>query len=103
MSLMKVVRIISIPDGEALEWVRVKWIGLEFPLLGEAETSFGILTDNQTDGEYWVVNSDDALSVLNAHSPEARKWWLNNYFLPEGLPHDFLFNKNSCEVIEVEG
>ncbi len=101
MNLIKVVRIIGMPDGEAPEWVRAKWIGLQFPLLGEAKTSFGVLTGKQTHGEYWTVNADDALLTLNLHSPEVRQWWWDNYFPPAGS-RDFLFNKNSCKIVEVE-
>ena len=103
---MRKIRIISIPSGEAPEWVRKAWRGLEIPIVKEnpeGAWSTGVLTGKiYTIGGYWV-QGDTVLKLLKEKNPKAFQWWLELYskqkdgFSPMRL---FLFDKDCCEVVE---
>ena len=103
---MRRIRIISIPQGEAPEWVRKAWIGLEIPIIKEepqgAQSSEVLSGKFCTRGGYWVQR-DMALNLLGRENPEALYWWLRHYRQKEDDPWAdrlLLFDTNCCEVIE---
>jgi hypothetical protein len=95
------IRIISVPPGEAPDWVREAWVGVVLPLpagrLGTRSTRpvAGVLTGprhfvarllNLLGGtcrheDVYVVGVCDAVEALAATRPEAAMWWRDN--LPE--------------------
>ena len=110
------IRIISRPIGEAPEWVRDAWTGVELDALNDQPTpmqTFGIFdTDTSWFGYIrymlerkavtlsgFMVPSAAAIDVLSIKSPEAAKWWHEN--CPEYLEEDmqFVFDAPSCEAM----
>jgi len=109
------VRIVARPIGEAPEWVRDAWIGLEIPLLCSGErTSEGVgvlsgprsflaqlgdwLRGRSMNVSGYVVNARTAVDLLEAHSPKAAEWWwANTAHLLDGRSA-FLFDTPACEV-----
>ena len=86
------IRIVRRPDGEAPEWVRDAWIGVEIPRLVEEPVStvgFGVLTGPTNIALDWflvligrakpvtsyVVAADTAIARLMEHAPTAADWW----------------------------
>lgn len=86
------VRIIRAPIGEAPEWVREAWVGLELPLAHLEEVTVetgGVLTGPRSWLACWwarltgrievvsgyVVKSDRAIDLLARSRPEAAEWW----------------------------
>jgi len=105
---MKKIRIVSIPKGEAPEWVREAWIGLEIPIVKEEPEgawSIGPITRRPyTHGGYWVQRNL-ALKFLLKKNLEAFQWWLDLIEKQEGTilsssERLFLFDTGCCEVIE---
>jgi hypothetical protein len=109
------VRIVARPIGEAPEWVRDAWIGLQIPLLCSGQRTFrsvGVLSDSDSflrrlvgwlagrpaivSG--YVVNARTAVDLLEAHAPQAAAWWrANTSHLLDGS-RNFLFDTACCEV-----
>ena len=86
------IEITSRPFGEAPEWVRDQWIGLILPTSGHASTTikgYGVLSGPRSViGEIWcqllgraeryegyIVDTAEAIAILEARSPEAAAWW----------------------------
>lgn len=113
------VRIFAVPPGEAPDWVREKWVGLELPLAQSLPTSqrlctAGVLSGPRSGiaahlayvcGGYqrrrgFRVNVLEALTALEEVSPEAANWWRVN------TPHlirrsqVFVFHDEVCTVIQ---
>ena len=61
------IRMIAVPPGDAPEWVRNAWVGLELPLVPDAP-------DNRD-----MVYSHEAVAVLAAANPNAADWWRANF------------------------
>ena len=108
------VRIIRAPIGEAPEWVREAWVGLELPLvhLGEVTVETGgVLTGPRSWLGYWwarltgrlevvsgyVVRSDRAIILLSGSRPDAAAWWQTHapMFCEPGA--EFIFDAPACE------
>ena len=112
------VKIITTPPGEAPQWVREKWVGLELPLqqwsaspttsrtggvLSGPRGVSGILvhlvTGNFQRQNGYKVNVLKAVAILERASPEAAHWWRTS------APHlmtpsrCFLFPEHVCKVI----
>lgn len=113
------IRIIAIPPGEAPQWVREKWVGLELPLAQRSRSArprrvFGVVSAPRTWLARWLgilrggvgresgyaVQVLQAIAELEKASPEAAAWWRTN------LPHllkpwrFFLFAESVCQVLE---
>ena len=113
------VRIIATPPGEAPQWVREKWVGLELPLAQRYRSArehhgYGVLTGPRTIfGQFlgilrgrslrergYAVRVLDAVAELERASPEAAAWWRTT------LPHRmkpwrcFLFQESVCQVLD---
>jgi hypothetical protein len=88
--------ITSVPPGEAPQWVREKWVGLELPTIGSPRarvystvgtvsgpiSCLGLLAaflrgrTKRTSG--YIVSGEAALKALDEVSPEAAAWWRAN-------------------------
>jgi len=110
------VRIVARPIGEAPEWVRDAWIGLEIPLLcpgSRTVESVGVLSDQysflrrcvqwllgrSTKISGYIVNAGTAVDLLEAHCPQAAEWWRANtpHYLIGGRA--FIFDAPACEEV----
>ena len=107
------VTIIGRAAGEAPEWVRDAWIGLQLPLLipGEREwRSIGVLTGPtgyfrglwailrgrtcRTRG--YVIDAKAAVDILARANPEAAAWWRENAAQRLTGHTGFVFEKEVC-------
>ena len=111
------IRIVAVPAGEAPQWVREKWVGLELPLtLRSAHKfhTFGVLTGprgffaglwrlvagRSTRRRGYAVEVAAALTALERIHPDAAVWWRTNapHLLTRG--RHFLFREEECRVID---
>ena len=112
------IRIVTVPPGEAPQWVRQKWVGLTLPLAGgdlatrEAYTS-GVLSGprNLLVALWWAwrgrferksgyaVDAIAAVDILERTAPDAAAWWRQN--VPRLLRprRKFLFAASACELV----
>jgi hypothetical protein len=111
------VRVIAVPAGEAPEWVRQKWVGVELPLAlrdardvrtfpvlsgprGILDSLWRILTGRFTRRRGYMVEVAAAIAALERVHPDAAAWWRAN------APHlfrsrrFFMFQQHECHVIE---
>ena len=99
---MERLRITSIPPGQAPEWVRKEWVGLELPVEEDAPKSeegiqFGIKGGKPENLGGYPIRTSDAISALKEKSPLAANWWKQNLPL-EAIPR-LVFKKGVCEII----
>jgi len=100
---MKRIRIISVPPGQAPEWVRKEWVGLELPLTEVQPDEDDLLTDvvegrpERSNDMGYSVEGGIAIEMLGKKSMEAAQWWRNNasHILDSAL----VFNKEVCKLI----
>jgi hypothetical protein len=117
-AIVRFVRIVATPPGEAPEEVRRAWVGLELPLTGRQKgprtmATSGVLTGprtfwgrlwviltGRTKNEYgYVVDAPRSLFLLAESAPWAAQWWR------ECAPHtwmpgrSFLFPAEVCVEI----
>ena len=108
------IRITDVPLGEAPEWVRAAWVGLELLVVHRSEAvtmpAFGVLTmPSSWLGMIWgrvsgkttkmtgyLASAVDAVYLLAESNPAAARWWREN------APHliqprrTLLFNIEAC-------
>lgn len=111
------VRIIRRPEGEAPEWVRDAWIGLDLPILDQEPVStagYGVMTGPKNLVVDWLwcltgrskavagyrIRADVAVDLLEQASPEAGRWWRENaaYSVRRGAL--FVFDTAACERLD---
>jgi len=109
------VRIVRAPIGEAPDWVREAWIGLDLPLAHPHEISVetgGVLSGPWTTPGYWwakltrrlhqttgwVVHSARAIDLLEATQPEAARWWRVNAPRFCEADGEFIFDSPACDA-----
>jgi len=113
------IRIIAVPPGEAPQWVREKWVGLELPLAsrtaaartgwtsgvlsgprGLVSTIARLLSGRLERKTGFLVRVEPALAALEQAVPEAAAWWRSH------VPHlmkpwkSFMFHEHVCHLIE---
>jgi hypothetical protein len=107
------ILITQTPSGEAPEWVRQAWVGLNLPVAGsgpEAELTSGVLTGPGNPLERllalitgklkfnrgYPVYTANALAILEQHRPDAAAWWRDN--APNVLEPNrrFVFHADCC-------
>jgi len=91
------IRIISIPGGEAPEWVRECWMGLELPYVEEAKTVRSDVSAKKVEGEFYCVDVREALNTLTNRSPEAAQWYVDH--VPISALTYISFEKNCCQIL----
>jgi hypothetical protein len=113
------IEITSRPLGEAPEWVRDQWIGLILPTSDHAPTTikgYGVLSGprsilddilrqllGRTERyEGYIVDTAEAIAVLEARSPEAAAWWRANtpHLLKRG--RRLLFDSACCRPVAMK-
>jgi len=94
---MALLKVTSVPPGEAPDWVRAEWVGLSLPLAdadGSIHTleTVGVLSQPTSRFTYllarlfgrikresgYLVFCKEAIEVLQNSSPTAAAWWLSN-------------------------
>lgn len=94
------IQIIGVPDGEAPEWVRKRWVGVIVPVVG-ITTSLGIGTvsnkPSDSDPAFMVLQSV-ALEHLIPDADDAHEWWTANGF-PQSPDACFGFKIKQCRII----
>ena len=114
----KKIRIIATPPGQAPEWVREKWVGLELPLAERFQGRVRTLTSGVLEGpptflgflsrlfrgrvslnQGFAVESAAAIAILETKSPDAANWWRENTPALLAAKRCLLFQKDVCEVI----
>ena len=93
------IKIIATPHGQAPEWVRKGWVGVEIPL--PEQTSGGVQMGArggkaENVGGY-QVDTDAAIAALKEKAPEAAQWWKDNVPL-QAILH-LVFSKVVCELV----
>jgi hypothetical protein len=113
------IRIIAIPPGEAPQWVREQWVGLELPLAQRSPRArsrrvFGVLSGPRGLLARWLailsgrasretgyaVPILDAVAMLESKSPEAAAWWRANVPEITSPLRCFLFSESVCQVLD---
>ena len=97
------IKIVSMPAGQAPEWVRQAWIGLILPTTSPRKpvVSSGVLggEPGPSNIDDYQVKTDTAIKKLRKKNPEAAKWWEDNTPWLLGPGHYFRFGKRFCEVV----
>lgn len=112
------IRIVRRPEGEAPEWVRDAWIGLELPLLAPNPMTCrivgGVLTMPKTRFGYWLamlagrsrlftgylVDANRAVQRVEARNPTAAIWWRAHAGASVQPGQGFIFDLPACERID---
>jgi hypothetical protein len=118
---MKLVRIVTVPPGEAPAQIRAAWVGVTIPLadieasqpnlwssrgvlgkerglLANVKRLFGVPAVEQPSIGY-VVEVLPAIEALRAHAPAAATWWEQHtpHLIKPGAR--FLFDASCCEEL----
>ena len=112
------IRIVGVPPGEAPQWVREKWVGLELPLAdgdrGPRQTwTSGVLSGprNRLIALWWAlrgrltqksgyaVDAVAAVRILERTAPEAAAWWRQNVPRLQRRGRKFLFAPSACVIV----
>jgi hypothetical protein len=98
------IRIVSIPQGEAPQWVRHAWIGCELPCIldtcGHVPVPVVGVHTRSFRGSIagFSVDQRVALEILHQHNPNAAAWFGDHGYPRAG--ERFLFKTECCEVLE---
>lgn len=96
------IRIVNTPPGQAPEWVRKEWVGLELPVEedspgSEKSTQIGARGGKPENLGGYPIRTSDAINSLREKSQQAAEWWETN--LPLEVVPTFVFKKEACEII----
>jgi hypothetical protein len=108
------IKIVATPVGEAPDWVREAWVGLELPLTHLEEVSVetcGVLSGPTSRVGWWwaglrgrlylttgyCVNSARAIEILRRSRPDAANWWTTNAPRFTHPDEGFIFDAAACE------
>lgn len=96
---MSSIRIVSTPPGQAPEWVRKEWIGVEIPLPEQklSVIQMGVRGGKAENVGGYQVDTSKAIEALQKKSPKAAKWWEENVPLTS-IPL-LVFSKDVCELV----
>ncbi len=97
---MSSIKIIATPPGQAPEWVREEWIGVEIPIPKQPSRGIqmGVRGGKAENAGGHQVDTREAMEALRKKSPEAADWWEQN--VPLASIPSLVFSKDVCEVIE---
>lgn len=114
---METVRIVATPAGEAPEWVRKAWVGLDLPCKSAKSAMFVTLGVTAPAPTFWAklgmslgfggerqkgfaVPAIAAVEALAAVNPEAAAWWREN--TPQLLRpgQALLFDEAACKMAD---
>jgi hypothetical protein len=101
-----IVRIKALPPGEAPDWVRQTWVGLELPLIaGQVQAdrgrAFGVLSRRPVvPPSSYAVEGKAAIAILESASPEAAAWWRENAPDVAAPGFQLVFPADVCERLD---
>ena len=105
---MPKIRIIAVPPGQAPEWVRGCWVGLEMETLGQVPRDAALC--GAVDGSSvsanaggFRVKADTALRALVAVAPDAAHWWQGRSILRYGSTAELVFKSEVCLLLPEVG
>jgi hypothetical protein len=104
-----VIRITAAPPGEAPEFVRRAWVGLELPLVaGQARAerlpAQGVLSRRDVYAPPgYAVDGKTAVSILQESHPEVAWWWLENAPDVVAPGYQLVFPAEVCQTVEGPG
>ena len=90
------------PNGDAPDEIKEKWIGIEMPCLLYDPSCFGrqVLSKHVVGAQAsYVVNQTVAIEELAKKAPEAARWW-NLAGYPESATALWIFSAYCVEVLE---
>ena len=99
------IKFIGVPPGQAPDWVRKEWIGVEVPLIEGPPLNPALLAgalggkaDPRSFGGY-RVEPVVAFAALREKSPEAADWWETRF--PPGRSGlvELVFARDVCELV----
>lgn len=99
---MRRIRITSVPSGQAPEWVREQWLGLELPVK-DVQLSRGVqggVLGGPPEPENvngYPVDTMRAVAILATKSQKAAQWWADNL---NPRTSALVFGKQFCELLE---
>ncbi len=98
---MSKFRIIATPPGQAPEWVRRAWIGLELPMMSSSMSighgfQTGVLGGPADNIGGYHTDGKTAIDLLAVKNPKAARWWYNH--APQVLSMQLVFTKEVCVV-----
>jgi hypothetical protein len=95
------VRVVSMPAGEAPEWVRQAWVGLVLPAWeNTAMRGRGVLTGNRSFAPAYQVSTAVALNLLElGNQTAAAEWWRANVPDANDPSERFLFDTSCCQRV----
>ena len=111
------IRIVAVPPGEAPQWVREKWVGVELPLAMRRAHDFHtfgvltgprsffaavwrLLTGKSTRRRGYAVDVAAAVDALARVHPDAAAWWRANAAHLFARKAYFTFQEQDCRVVE---
>ena len=91
-------KIIATPPGQAPEWVRQAWIGLELPLSESTDgLQSGVLGGRPENLGGYSVSGGVAIDLLLEKNSEAAQWWQEN--MPGIVYAKLVFKREVCELV----
>jgi hypothetical protein len=101
-----VIRIVAVPPGEAPEFVRRAWVGLELPVIaGQVHAAhgvaLGVLTQQSVDAPAsYAVDGKTAIAILQSAAPEIAAWWRQNAPAAVARGYQLIFPAEVCERLD---
>lgn len=96
------VKVTRVPRGDAPEWVRQAWVGLELPchpIMGPC-TSSDVVSGKEVPVRTGVcVPHDKALAILKTANQKAFEWWKDQGYPEEAPGENFLFCEDEVQII----
>lgn len=100
---MAKIKIIKTPAGQAPDWVRDAWVGLEMPIREDGQVVMGRLRgvlggppDKENVGGFHV-DTGMAVKILEEKNPKAADWWRKN-LSPFSI--SLVFGKRYCVLLK---
>lgn len=97
------VRVVSVPPGEAPDWVRQAWVGVELPTRHKepkAFTGFGVRTGRLDSADMgYEVDGAAAVRAVAAVDPAAAEWWRVNAPGVTANGYTLVFPADVCEQV----
>jgi hypothetical protein len=97
------VRVIDVPPGEAPDWVRQAWIGVELPTRHKEPRAVPVyeIRSGESAGEWvgYAVDGRAAVRAVAAVSPEAADWWRANLPAVTTPGYQLVFPADVCERV----
>jgi hypothetical protein len=96
------VRVTSVPEGEAPEWVRQAWVGLVLPAVDRRPVpGIEVLSERQSVAPAYQVKTLIALTLLEiGERTAAADWWREHTTEANDPTQHFLFSPDCCTQLD---